>query len=140
MKYHDFFKFSAVSGLALMLGVSLIANGQSDDMGEETFDEDTFFSDSPENTIHADKLIGQEVESKVEDESIGSINDLILSDDGEIVGALVGVGGFLGVGEKDVAIAWDALEIRPDDSGRDIHVEAEADEESLRQAVEYEAQ
>ncbi len=37
-------------------------------------------------------------------ENIGEINDLIMNKDLDNVVAVVGVGGFLGIGEKDVAI------------------------------------
>jgi sporulation protein YlmC with PRC-barrel domain len=40
---------------------------------------------------------------------IGTVNDLVLSRDGSIRAAIVGVGGFLGLGEKDVAIDYDRL-------------------------------
>ncbi|MCL4764895.1 MAG: PRC-barrel domain-containing protein [Hyphomicrobiaceae bacterium] len=43
-------------------------------------------------------------------ERIGEVNDLLMSQDGEIMAALVGVGGFLGIGEKTVAIPFDALQ------------------------------
>jgi len=42
-------------------------------------------------------------------ESIGEINDLIIGDDGRVKAVIVGVGGFLGMGEKNVAIAYDDL-------------------------------
>jgi sporulation protein YlmC with PRC-barrel domain len=44
---------------------------------------------------------------------IGDINDLLMSDKGEIVGVLVGVGGFLGIGEKTVAIPFDSVKRSP---------------------------
>ena len=37
-------------------------------------------------------------------ENVGEINDLVMSKDLNTVVAIVGVGGFLGMGEKDVAI------------------------------------
>ncbi len=46
-------------------------------------------------------------------ESIGDISDLLLDRQGRIVAAIVGVGGFLGIGQKDVAVPFEALEIVP---------------------------
>lgn len=41
---------------------------------------------------------------------IGEINDLILDGDtGEMKAAVIGVGGFLGIGEKQIAVPWDKL-------------------------------
>jgi hypothetical protein len=45
------------------------------------------------------------------DESIGDISDIVVDRDGRLVAVVVGVGGFLGIGEKDVAIPFAALEI-----------------------------
>ena len=40
---------------------------------------------------------------------VGDVGDLIVDKDGRITAAMVGVGGFLGVDEKNVAIPFDAL-------------------------------
>src|SRR5436190_1245947 len=64
-----------------------------------------------ENTILGKDLIGQTV-SAPDKAKIGSISDLILSKDGKSVeGFVIGVGGFLGIGEKSVALKLDRLQI-----------------------------
>ena len=40
---------------------------------------------------------------------VGDVSDLIVEKDGRITTAMVGVGGFLGIDEKNVAIPFDAL-------------------------------
>ena len=45
------------------------------------------------------------------DEHVGDINEIIISREGKIVA--VGVGGFLGIGEKDVAVPFNAVEDCP---------------------------
>jgi sporulation protein YlmC with PRC-barrel domain len=57
------------------------------------------------------KLVGASVYGP-DNKSIGSIDDLILDQKGGIKAAVVGVGGFLGVGQKDVAVPFDALQIQ----------------------------
>ena len=42
-------------------------------------------------------------------DKIGTIDDVIVSDDGQIQAFVIGVGGFLGMGEKDVIIDLDQL-------------------------------
>jgi hypothetical protein len=42
-------------------------------------------------------------------EKLGSISDLLLAKDGKINAAVIGVGGFLGVGERLVAVSFDKL-------------------------------
>src|SRR5207244_6174145 len=64
------------------------------------------------NTILARQdLIGQTVYA-VDKAKIGSISDLILSKDAKNVdGFVIGVGGFLGIGEKSVALKLDKLKM-----------------------------
>jgi sporulation protein YlmC with PRC-barrel domain len=40
---------------------------------------------------------------------IGEIVDVLLSQDGKVSALIIGVGGFLGMGEKDVALPFDAV-------------------------------
>lgn len=46
-------------------------------------------------------------------ESIGTISDVLVSQNGSMNAVIIGVGGFLGVGEKDVAVDMSALELGP---------------------------
>ena len=64
-------------------------------------------------------LIGQTVYSGATADSvtIGDINDLVVTEDGSILAAVIGVGGFLGVGEKSVAVAYNSLEWHMDENG-----------------------
>ena len=43
------------------------------------------------------------------DVKIGEISDVLLNKQGKVDAFMVGVGGFLGVGEKDVAVPFDAV-------------------------------
>ena len=45
---------------------------------------------------------------------VGDVSDLVLSEKGDIVAVLVGVGGFLGIGEKTVAVPFDQLKRSPE--------------------------
>lgn len=60
----------------------------------------------------ASNIIGQTVYSGAGDdaENIGSVTDLVISPDGDIDAIVVGVGGFLGLGRKDVAIDYNLAE------------------------------
>ena len=42
-------------------------------------------------------------------DKIGTVDDVIVNDRGQISGLIIGVGGFLGVGEKDVAVEFNAV-------------------------------
>src|SRR5882724_11066492 len=82
------------------------------------------------NTILAKELIGQTVYAP-DKTKIGSISDLILSKDAKTVdGFVVGVGGFLGIGEKSVAMKLDRLQITHDtqSGGLQLMMDAKKDE------------
>jgi hypothetical protein len=57
----------------------------------------------------ASKLIGTTVVS-TSNESIGDVNDVIVDRNGQAMAVVIGVGGFLGIGEKDVAVPFQSLE------------------------------
>ncbi|MEQ1520260.1 MAG: PRC-barrel domain-containing protein [Aestuariivirga sp.] len=57
----------------------------------------------PANAVLASQFMGQAVYTSA-NENIGEINDLIMNKELDNIVAVVGVGGFLGIGEKDVAI------------------------------------
>jgi sporulation protein YlmC with PRC-barrel domain len=57
----------------------------------------------PANAVLASQFMGQAVFTAA-NENIGEINDLIMNKELDNIVAIVGVGGFLGIGEKDVAI------------------------------------
>jgi sporulation protein YlmC with PRC-barrel domain len=48
---------------------------------------------------------------------IGNVNDMLFDKNGKILGLIVGVGGFLGIGEKNVAIDMSAFQAVPADTG-----------------------
>jgi sporulation protein YlmC with PRC-barrel domain len=47
-----------------------------------------------------------------DNQKVGDIDDILLDSRGNVVAVVVGVGGFLGIGEKNVAIPFSALEIQ----------------------------
>ncbi len=52
-----------------------------------------------------------------DDAHIGDVNDLLFDKNGKILGMIVGVGGFLGIGEKNVAIDMSAFQAVPAGAG-----------------------
>lgn len=59
-------------------------------------------------TWRSSKLVGLNVYNDTNDK-LGSISDLLLDKNGMIKAAVIGVGGFLGVGERLVAVPYDKL-------------------------------
>lgn len=56
------------------------------------------------------KLIGASVYGP-DNASIGEINDVLIGNDGKLSAVVIGVGGFLGVGEKDIALPFEAMNV-----------------------------
>ena len=56
----------------------------------------------------ASKLMGLDVYNEA-NEKLGDINELILDKDGKVNAVVIGVGGFLGMGEHDIAVTMDKL-------------------------------
>ncbi|NND92525.1 MAG: PRC-barrel domain-containing protein [Granulosicoccus sp.] len=73
------------------------------------------------------------------DEDIGEIDELLLSEDGKSIDrVIVDVGGFLGMGEHEVAVTMEELHIMRSDDGSDFRVYMDATEEELEAQPEYE--
>jgi hypothetical protein len=70
------------------------------------------------------------------EERIGDVNDLLIKPDGKIEGVVVGVGGFLGVGEKNVALKLDRFKVTPEPDGR-ARIIVTAKKEELQEAPEF---
>jgi hypothetical protein len=60
--------------------------------------------------MRASRLIGADVYNDG-DEHIGMLDDLMIGDDGTVGFAILSVGGFLGIGSRLVAVAFDSLAI-----------------------------
>jgi sporulation protein YlmC with PRC-barrel domain len=56
----------------------------------------------------ASKVVGLKIYND-SNESLGSVNDLLFDKDGKIAAAVIGVGGFLGVGEHYVAVPFEKI-------------------------------
>ena len=69
--------------------------------------------------MRASKLIGAKV-TNAADESVGEINEIVLGKDGKVAAVIVGVGGFLGMGEREVAISYSGLKFAKDSNNRDV--------------------
>ena len=84
----------------------------------------------------ASNLIGESVYNS-KDETVGSINDLVTDAGGKVVAVVIGHGGFLGMGQKDVAIRFEDLKLARDEDN-DIKVIVNLDNETLASAPDYE--
>jgi hypothetical protein len=76
--------------------------------------------------IDGNKLIGQSVQNQADNKTVGSIDSVIIGQNGKIQTVVLGVGGFLGVGKKDVAVDWNQIHVT--DNGRKVTMNADKDQ------------
>jgi len=88
----------------------------------------------PNDTFLASDFVGTGVYS-AQDESLGEITDLIFAKDGTVQGFVIGVGGFLGIGQKNVAFTIDRL--RMTETGGGIKLSLDTTSEELADAAPF---
>ncbi len=92
------------------------------------------FAMVPANEIAVTDLEGSTVYG-INDERIGDIGDIMIDDQGSIQQVIVEVGGFLGIGEKPVAIPFEQMSVLRSEAG-EVRVFIEATEEQLESMQE----
>ncbi len=132
-------KFLTAASLVVLMAVPAVAQdttlpktgtmpAATDDMGAAT-------KATMAGQVSASELLNKAVKNSA-NESVGDINDLRIDSNGKIAAVIVGVGGFLGMGEKDVALPYDQLALTRDADGGLI-VTAKVTKESLQAAPEW---
>lgn len=96
----------------------------------------TYLTEQAPDQISANTYIGQSVYNG-SNESIGSVNDLILKKDGGLVAAIISVGGFLGIGEKNVAVPMDKITVAQNTQDGSVKLTTDETAESLKAAPEF---
>jgi sporulation protein YlmC with PRC-barrel domain len=104
-------------------------------MGDKSGMKNQGYMDSaPASGLQASNLIGTDIIT-TGDEEVGSVSDLIIDKDGQVVAVVVGVGGFLGMGEKNVAIPWD--DVTKSGTAEEQELRIDATREELQSAPEF---
>src|SRR6476660_2465465 len=67
-----------------------------------------FITQAQAGQYRASKLPGVNIYNS-KDESIGEVNELVVDKNGAMQAVVIGVGGFLGIGEKNVALPYNAI-------------------------------
>lgn len=72
-------------------------------------------------------------------DDVGEVGDLVLSHDGQVKAVIADIGGFLGIGEKSVAVAMNQLRfVRDGDTANEYFVVFTADRAALENAPAFE--
>jgi sporulation protein YlmC with PRC-barrel domain len=105
---------ATVIGLALLAGPALAQSTTPASKAPAASSSSSSSSNTAEQNASAmslwqgSKLIGLNIYNQ-QNNKIGDIKELLLDKDGKIAQVAIGVGGFLGMGEHDVAVKWTDL-------------------------------
>ena len=94
-------------------------------------------SQQPEQLL-ASKFKGTNVVGD-DNKKIGDVSDILFDKDGKIEAYVVSVGGFLGVGAKEVALAPSSFELMPDAKGGSPKLKLSSTKDQLKQAENFKA-
>jgi sporulation protein YlmC with PRC-barrel domain len=110
------YAIAGLAGSALLASVAFAQNPTSSantDQATTTTPAAASDTSSFKGNWRSSKLVGLNVYND-SNESLGSINDLLTDKSGNIKAVVIGVGGFLGVGEHLVAVALDKVKFVDD--------------------------
>ena len=85
--------------------------------------------------LRASDVIGMDVQNSQQEE-VGEVDDLIITEDDTVVHAVVSVGGFLGIGDKLVTVPYSELQV-PADRGNYVVYNATKEELEAKPEFEY---
>jgi len=94
-----------------------------------------FISQQTDSQMLASNLMGKNVQDSAGNK-IGSVKDILFDDQGKMAAIVIGVGGFLGIGEKSVAISFDQVMPGKDANGNLI-VTASLDKDTINAAPDF---
>ena len=88
-------------------------------------------------SIYASKFKGTDVIGS-DDEKIGDVSDILFDKDNKVIAFIVGVGGFLGIGAKDVAIDPASFQLVPGKDATDMKLRLSMTKDELKAAPAFE--
>lgn len=95
----------------------------------------TFATAQTADDWRSSRLVGMAVYNAA-NERVGDINELVLNGNGQIEHVVIGVGGFLGIGEKLVGVSFSDLNIQREQDGS-ARVTMNTTKEALQNAPDY---
>lgn len=111
---NDFFIVAPVA-------LGLIEEAQTFHWGNDNADASAAYDRAGYTPVVPDALTTEDLTGErvydANDQWIGEVSQLLLTDDGKLDRAVIDVGGFLGIGEKPVALSMDQLRIVRDENG-----------------------
>lgn len=113
----------------------LAQRSETDVFGTELIGHDVHARRAPNGTQDSTMMNGADLEAM---DNIGQINDIVLSKDGQVRALVIGVGGFLGLGEQNVAVTMDQVTFASDVEDRSqMYIIVNTAAETLKTAPAY---
>ncbi|SNS53547.1 PRC-barrel domain-containing protein [Tropicimonas sediminicola] len=101
-------------------------------------DADPLMADAADSPLTSEELQGMPVIGS-DGERVGEVSEIVLAEDGKIENLIVEVGGFLGIGEKPVAIPFAEIQVEENDGLADQVVRINSTEEELESMDAWES-
>jgi len=99
-------------------------------------DKNQIVTEQKPDQLLASKLKGTNVIGSG-DEKVGDVSDILFDKDGKILAYVVGVGGFLGIGAKDVALSPASFQIMPASDRESMKLKLAMTKDELKNAAEF---
>jgi hypothetical protein len=99
-------------------------------------DKGQVITEQKSDQLLASKLKGANVMGST-DEKIGDVSDILFDKDGKVLAYVVGVGGFLGIGAKDVALSPASFQIVPASERESMKLKVAMTKDELKNAAEF---
>ncbi len=137
-------RFLSTTAVLLTMTGAAYADAHTGNFGMVKVEQGDFFASdligmriyNSETEYDNDAMVAVGAEQEWDD--IGEINDLIVNANGEVTAVILGVGGFLGLGERDVSVSMDAIKIvREEGDSNDRFLVVKTSKEALEQAPEF---
>ena len=104
--------------------------------GAATLGEKHFVTEQKSDQFLASKFKGTDVMG-TNNEKIGDVSDILFDKDGKILAYVISVGGFLGIGAKDVALAPMSFQIQPASDRDSMKLKLAMTKDELKQAADF---
>ena len=101
-------KFAYTAAILAVLSIPAIA---------DTMSNARILREMPSDSVTVTDWYKQDVYDPTNNK-IGEIMDVLVDKSGRVTSLIVGVGGFLGAGEKDVAVPFDAIHVTTQDNNK----------------------
>jgi hypothetical protein len=95
-----------------------------------------FVTDQKPDQMLATKFKGTDVIG-TNNEKIGDVSDILFEKDGKVLAYIVGVGGFLGIGQKDVALMPTAFQVKPPTDKENMKLQLAMTKDELKAAPDF---